>query len=204
MKEDVLEQIVEDYLQLLGYFTAHNIRFQPSDTHRDYTFDADKNSSDIDVVGYHPKPEGIDRVIVVSCKSKQGGFNPTSELTALRKSGLSFRELWIPKWSEAFHSTLVRLTGETTFGYRIAVTHLTGIGSARDWEEDPTIKENLRGGSFGFLTFEEMWGTMLEGTTTVPASSQIGRLTQLYKAAGLPRPKGSLSSDPATSPSPNA
>ncbi len=30
MKEDVLEQIVDDYLQLNGYFTVHNVRFKPS------------------------------------------------------------------------------------------------------------------------------------------------------------------------------
>jgi len=26
MKEDVLEQIVDDYLQFKGYFTTHNVR----------------------------------------------------------------------------------------------------------------------------------------------------------------------------------
>jgi len=29
MKEDVLEQIVDDYPQMQGYFTAHNVRFNP-------------------------------------------------------------------------------------------------------------------------------------------------------------------------------
>ena len=29
MKEDVLEQIVDDYLQMQGYFTTHNVRFNP-------------------------------------------------------------------------------------------------------------------------------------------------------------------------------
>jgi hypothetical protein len=29
MKEDVLEQIVDDYLQFKGYFTTHNVRFKP-------------------------------------------------------------------------------------------------------------------------------------------------------------------------------
>ncbi len=34
MKEDVLEQIVDDYLQMQGYFTTHNVRFnQPKDEH---------------------------------------------------------------------------------------------------------------------------------------------------------------------------
>jgi hypothetical protein len=29
VKKDVLEQIVDDYLQLKGYFTTHNVRFGP-------------------------------------------------------------------------------------------------------------------------------------------------------------------------------
>jgi len=30
MKEDVLEQIVDDYLQFKGYFATHNVRFRSS------------------------------------------------------------------------------------------------------------------------------------------------------------------------------
>jgi hypothetical protein len=37
----------------------------------------------------------------------------------------------------------------------------------------------------GFLTLEQMWGAMLGQLTTTPASSEIGRLAQLLKAAGL-------------------
>jgi hypothetical protein len=33
MKEDVLEQIVDDYLQFKGGFTTHNVRFKPSPDH---------------------------------------------------------------------------------------------------------------------------------------------------------------------------
>lgn len=36
MKEDVLEQIVDDYLQFNGYFTTHNVRFRPSSKHPEY------------------------------------------------------------------------------------------------------------------------------------------------------------------------
>jgi len=28
MKEDILEQLVDDYLKFNGYFTAHNVKFQ--------------------------------------------------------------------------------------------------------------------------------------------------------------------------------
>jgi hypothetical protein len=38
---------------------------------------------------------------------------------------------------------------------------------------------------FGFLTLEQMWATMLAELTTTPASSEMGRLAQLLRAAGL-------------------
>ena len=47
MKEDVLEQIVEDYLQFKGYFTAHNVRFRPASEHPMF-----------DVVAFHPTKQG--------------------------------------------------------------------------------------------------------------------------------------------------
>lgn len=62
MKEDVLEQIVDDYLQMQGYFTTHNVRFNPP---RDqyYVSQTDSVPSDIDVVGLHPRLTGTERVI---------------------------------------------------------------------------------------------------------------------------------------------
>ena len=39
MKEDILEQIVDDYLQFKGYFTTHNVRFKPDPAHPDYVAD---------------------------------------------------------------------------------------------------------------------------------------------------------------------
>jgi hypothetical protein len=83
MKEDVLEQIVDDYLQMQGYFTTHNVRFNPP---RDQHWVAREESvpSDIDVVGLHPRHAGVDRVMVVSCKSWQSGFAAPQILAQLR------------------------------------------------------------------------------------------------------------------------
>ena len=83
MKEDVLEQIVDDYLQMQGYFTTHNVRFNPP---RDEYFVARDESvpSDIDVVGLHPRRTGAERVMVVSCKSWQSGFAAPQILSQLR------------------------------------------------------------------------------------------------------------------------
>jgi hypothetical protein len=36
LKEDVLEQLLDDYLNFQGYFTTHNARFRPEAEHSDY------------------------------------------------------------------------------------------------------------------------------------------------------------------------
>jgi hypothetical protein len=36
MKEDILEQLVDDYLKFNGFFTVHNVKFQPTATDPDY------------------------------------------------------------------------------------------------------------------------------------------------------------------------
>jgi hypothetical protein len=195
MKEDVLEQIVDDYLKFTGYFTIHNVSFRPVKTHPEYVAAQDSVPSDVDVVGYHPRKHGPDRVLVVSCKAWQTGFDATAKLAELRGEKVNpkretwrqFREIWNPKWSEAFRATIEELTGERDFGYRIAVTRLRGDAAA--WETDPTIATNLAGCSIGFLTLEQMWAAMLEELTTRPAASEMGRLAQLLKAAGLTAPQ---------------
>ena len=61
-------------------------------------------------------------------------------------------------------------------------------GDSASWANDPTILTNLAGSNFGFLTLEEMWATVLAKITTTPAASEMGRLAQLLKAAGLTAP----------------
>jgi hypothetical protein len=195
MKEDVLEQIVDDYLQFKGYFTVHNIGFRPREDHREYDAAQDRVRSDVDVVGLHPREIGVDRVVVVSCKAWQAGFDATGKLAELRGEKANpkratwrhFRELWVPKWSEAFRARITELTGVEAFSYRVAVTRLRGDAGA--WASDPTIVANMPGCSVGFLTLEKMWSTMLQQLTTTPAASEIGRLAQLLKAAGLTAPE---------------
>jgi len=190
MKEDVLEQVVDDYLKFKGYFTTHNVRFRPAPDHPDYRVADDSVPSDVDVVGYHPKKEGLDRVVVVSCKSWQGGFNATAKLAELRGEKAArrqhFREMRANKWSQSFRTAIAELTGVTEFTYLIAVTRLSGDADA--WKHEPLIGENLPGCSVGFLTLKEMWADMLDQLTTTPAPSEIGRLAQLLKAAGLTAP----------------
>lgn len=192
----MLEQIVEDYLQFKGYFTTHNVRFKPDPDHPDYVADLDRVPSDVDVVGLHPTRTGTERVLVVTCKSWQTGFNPRKKLMELREDAgprkrptwHHFRELWKPKWALAFRDEIGRLTGQEQFTYRIAVTRFQGDSPerlAKEWHDDPTIRANLPGCQVGFLTLEDMWTTLLAELRRTPAASEIGRLAQLLKAAGL-------------------
>ena len=134
MKEDVLEQIVDDYLQHLGYFTRHNIRLRPSKNHPEFVTENDSVHFDVDVVGIHRLKTGTDRVWVVSCKSWQGGFDSTAIFRDLladrRRTWGHFRELWVHEFSEAFRVTISDLTGSTEFTYHLAVTSLRGDGGA--------------------------------------------------------------------------
>jgi hypothetical protein len=191
VKEDVLEQIVDDYLNFKGYFTTHNVPFHPDKRRSDYRSREDSVPSDIDVIGLNPRKRGAERVVVVTCKSWQGGFHAERLLAQLqgkrknpkREIWRHFRELWKPKWSEAFRSEVEQLTGTKRFTYRIAVTRL--IGDPTGWSQDQKIAANLPGCPIGFLQMEEMWKEILRDLTERPAASELGRLAQLLKAADL-------------------
>ena len=43
-KEDILEQIVEEYLIHKGYFVQHNIKFLPSRDHPEFVLNKDSKS----------------------------------------------------------------------------------------------------------------------------------------------------------------
>ena len=85
MKEDVLEQVVEDYLQLCGYITRDNLRFRPQPTHHDSVPDQDSVPSEVDVIGYKLQARGCERVWMVPCKSWQPGFDADAKLRELRR-----------------------------------------------------------------------------------------------------------------------
>ncbi len=65
-KEDILEQIVEEYLVHKGYFVQHNIKFRPSKNHPKFNTRQDSNHSDIDVIGYHPRKESASKKLWLS------------------------------------------------------------------------------------------------------------------------------------------
>ena len=189
MKEDILEQLVDDYLQSEGYFTRHNIKFRPRSDHHDFDPKKDSNHSDIDVIGLHPNKIGPDRVWVVNCKSWQSGFRVQSKLAELvenkiisgRESWHSFRELMKPKWSEAFINSVEAATGTREFTYVLTVTAI--IGDRRLWESYPPFIKAMGGNPIRMIELSEMLDHFQKVSTTTVASSDIGRVLQLMRAA---------------------
>jgi hypothetical protein len=190
-KEDILEQLVEEYLLHQGYFVRHNVKFLPRKDHPDFVTKQDSNHSDIDVIGYHPGLSGIDRVKVVSCKSWQSGFDVSAELKNLESGKIirgkeawrSFRELVIPKWSEAFLDTIEATTGQREFTYILAVTKVTGNKS--QWETCDTFAKSLAGNPIRILDLREMLNEIAPALGTTLAGTEVGRMLQLFKAAGI-------------------
>lgn len=191
MKEDILEQLVDDYLQAKGYFTRHNLKFLPHKNHPEFVSKEDAVPSDIDVIGINPHRRGPSKVMVVSCKSWQSGFNVRSRLAELeqekkvsgRASWKAFRELMVNKWSEAFCEAVWRETGSRSFTYVTAVTRLSGERS--DWENHKGFRLALQGNPIRLISLAEMANELLPNITKTPASSSLGRTLQLLKASGF-------------------
>ncbi|MEQ8694467.1 MAG: hypothetical protein RIC85_03965 [Gammaproteobacteria bacterium] len=190
-KEDILEQIVEEYLVHKGYFVQHNLKFLPRKDHPDFISNQDSNHSDIDVIGYHPLIKGDSKVMVVSCKSWQQGFNPAFELEAIlmdktrrgRKAWQAFRELTVPKWSEAFVKTVKDATGTDRFTYVTAVARLSGDKGV--WEAHEPFRQAIGGNPVTILTFREMVLEIQGKLTTTLAATEVGRMLQLFAAADM-------------------
>lgn len=201
MKEDILEQLVEDYFQREGYLTLHNVRFRPRKGHRDFKTRKDSSHSDIDILGYNPHKRGTNRVVAVSCKSWQDGFRAEwliqrieDELKKLKEgkkiSGHEqwkfFRELTVNKWSEAFRNKIEEKTGSSQFTYCLAVTQLKGNQErgAKAWQNHKRFKKALKGNPIKILTLQEILDQLWTNTETTMEGSEIGRLLQVIKASG--------------------
>lgn len=190
MKEDILEQLVDDYLQSRGYFTRHNLKFLPRKDHPEFDRKLDSNHSDIDVLGYHPGLSGAERIMAVSCKSWQGGFPVRAKLDELsankkvsgRDSWKFFRELVRPKWSEAFIASVASATGSREFTYVTAVTAIRGDRTL--WEQHQPFRDAMGGNPIKLLALPEMVSAIMGSINTTVASSDLGRTLQLMRASG--------------------
>jgi len=190
VKEDILEQLVDEYLQHKGYFTRHNIKFKPSENHPDFEKKKDVVASDIDVIGIDPNRRGVDRVVAVSCKSWQSGFNPSSKISEIegnktvsgREAWKGFREITKEKWTSAFIDKIEEISGTRKFTYVTAVTVVKGDRLV--WETYEPFRKILQGNPVKILAFSDILDDLLPDLDTTPASSEVGRVLQLFKASG--------------------
>ena len=88
-----------------------------------------------------------------------------------------------PKWSEAFIAEIYAATGTRKFKYIMAVTHV--VGDRTLWENTQEFMVALGGNPIQVLDFETLVQDVLSQLTTTVASTSIGRLLQLVKAAKL-------------------
>jgi hypothetical protein len=190
-KEDILEQVVEEYLIHKGYFVRHNIKYLPRKDDPDFIKNQDSNHRDIDVLAYNPKLEGVDRVWAVSCKSWQFGFNPETELRNIREQKIirgreawkSFRELTKPKWSESFVEAVKLATNSEQFTYVLAVARLNG--DRKIWETAPEFVNALKGNPIIIKTFREIVSEIFPEISTTLVVTEVGRMLQMFKASGI-------------------
>lgn len=212
MKEDVLEQLVEDWLvSQTGWFVKHNVKYRPAADFPGYDSKKDSVHSDIDIVAYSPTKKGRDRVSVVTCKSWQGGVKVSRWLESLeseatynipsiefqkRERWKSFREIVSEKWLVAFLNKIEQETGQRSFTYYIAVTKISGkdSDSCRKLLENSEIIDNRfkkHGSNIAIKLLplqeiiESIQARMNSKDTPVLETTSVGRLLQLLQAAGI-------------------
>lgn len=136
MTEDVLEQVVDDWLRRYGYFTRTNVRFGPQAGDEGYDSKSHNQQSDIDVVAVKPTAEeGPDRVWAISCKAMQVGFSPNRWLAAAeadkvyngKNARKHLRELWDPVWAKSLQT---RVADRPVDLHLRARSHQVGWGTA--------------------------------------------------------------------------
>ncbi len=212
MKEDILEQIAEDfYSKKVGYFTKHNIKYRPSDEELDYTAKFDSVHSDIDliIIDAHKR----NKIITVSCKSWQGGFNILKykntledalnkqpiKTTGKQDDWCAFRELCIHRWTNSFLKILrkelnVADTQEIELEYVILCTKITkgSLKHKSDFQNSEDIKKYFKKKKVNLklkvITIDEMIAGILkimnEKITPYVENTHLSRTLQLIIASG--------------------
>ncbi len=204
MKEDVLEQIVDDwFLSQPGTFTKHNVKFKPNEKREDYNSKTDSSHSDIDILAVNLNKQSNERVSVVTCKSWQQGFNPKnwaewlvtnqSKRFAGREVWKYFRELVKPNWTEAFIEKIKDETNSNEFTYYVACTKIQGENNKEIFEDNDYFLDILRKNGaknpvIRIITFEDMFKdyfNRIGNNKQTLEATQIGRLLQLIKASNV-------------------
>ncbi|MBO8173103.1 MAG: hypothetical protein H0Z33_14585 [Bacillaceae bacterium] len=209
MKEDILEQLVEDWLVAKeGCFVKHNIRYRPDKSHPDYESKKDSVHSDIDILAYFcTEKDPVSKVCAVTCKSWQGGFNLkywkdvleatpkyNQKTSEPREKWKYFREITSDKWIEAFLNQIEEETGQRDFTYYIAVTKTIGDNSDKEGlEQSKVIQERFLQKNSRIKIkvvelkdiLEDYKKRLQEKDTPALESTEVGRLLQLIYAADM-------------------
>jgi hypothetical protein len=191
MKEDILEQIANDYLNMNGYFTLTNIKYRPPENDPEWDGRQDAVHSDIDILGFHPLKCAPQRVVAINCKSWQSGFWAEWEIDKIAKRNYivsgrerwrTYRELASPKWARAFRRKINELTGESEFEHWIVCTKFGDPENELAWINNPEFSRNLTP-HLRIVPLDAIFHKTLQLIGTTPANSELGRLIQLLKAA---------------------
>jgi hypothetical protein len=207
MKEDILEQIVEDWLvSQNGCFVKHNIKFRPDIDDKDYDSKKDSVHSDIDILSINTKENKYEKVYAITCKSWQSGFNAKLWLDELEKDISQFekkdygrdkwkyfRELVVPKWTKAFVEEIYKQTNTKCFTYCIACTKIINnrCNEIVQLQNSELFKQrfNVFGADVKIkvITFEEMikeyFSRIDKKSMNTLESTDIGRLLQLIRSS---------------------
>ena len=213
MKEDILEQIAEDfYSKRVGYFTKHNIKYRPSKEEPTYIAKYNSVHSDIDliIIDAHER----NKIITVSCKSWQGGFNISKfkktledalnnqpiKTTGKKDDWCAFRELCIHNWTNSFLKILrnelnVDDIQEIELEYVILCTKITkgSLKDKSDFENSEAIKEYFKQKKVNLKlkvitideTIAEILKIMKEKDTPYVENTHLSRTLQLMIASGM-------------------
>ena len=213
MKEDILEQIAEDYfLSQAGYFTKSNVKFRPDPTRKGYLAKTDSVHSDIDIVAFYTKT--TNEISVVNCKSWQGGLNfknfkneinkaiSTSPPKTIGKRAFwsHFRELCIEKWCDGFIKKIreeLNSTDKITINYTILCTKITNYKGLNLSSEIGSLETNIDSFfnkidssinlKFDIITIDKYVNFVLSGirTKVTPAveNTHLSRTFQLLLAS---------------------
>lgn len=204
MTEDILEQLVDNYYKRKkSVFSKHNVKYRPDLNHPKINTQ-NKNQytvhSDIDVLCYSAIEE---HAYAISCKSWQKGFDckkyfvnletpeKHNKIVSGREIWKSFREISKPIWADAFRNKVIEETQTKSFTYVIAVTKINNESYRKYIEQSHKFINILKGNSdvkvnIKILTLSEIIKSIWEEEqSTALENSEIGRLIQLMKAAGL-------------------
>ena len=88
-----------------------------------------------------------------------------------------------PKWSKAFIDKIERETGQRQFTHVTAVTKL--IGEREPWENYPLFCKRMENNPIRIIELREMLDVVQSRLDTTLAGTELGRILQLLRAAGI-------------------